>query len=379
MRLLYHCACAEGGLAEYALQQAAALAAKPNVEVLWQAPAALGVPANVHPVATLASCGIRKTNKTAHAVHYVCTTVQSIYDLAREAKRTKPDAVILATWHEYFAPLWASTLRALHRKGMRFGAVIHDPVRDYVLGPAWWHRWSVREAYSFLDVAFTHDSSAPDTCGSRRVFQVAQIPHGPYAVPESETNRVDLRHELGIPVDATVLLSFGHIRDGKNLDQAISALPSLPNVHLIVAGREQSMGQKQVGYYRTMAESICVAARCHFHTDYIPNANVWKYFRASDLLLLTYSQDFRSASGVLNVNAQFGLPVLASAGPSPLLEAVQKYGLGLILSQPSAEVIAEAVPRALGLRGDWARFRTENSWNRNAEIVAAALAQPARC
>lgn len=283
---------------------------------------------------------------------------------------------MLATWHEYFAPLWASSLRALSRKGIRFGAVIHDPVRDYVLGPAWWHRRSVREAYSFLDVAFTHGSLPPETCGSRRVVQVAQIPHGPYAVPEGNTNRANLRRELGIPVDAKVLLSFGHIRDGKNLDQVVSALPNLPDVHLVVAGRAQSMGQKQVGYYRTLSENLGVAARCHFHAEYIPNANVWKYFRASDLLLLTYSQDFRSASGVLNVNAQFNLPVLASAGRGPLLDAVQKYRLGLILSRPSAEIIAEAVPRALGVRGDWGRFRSENSWNQNAEIVAAALARP---
>jgi hypothetical protein len=97
MRLLYHCAESEGGLGEYALQQAAALAAQPNVEVLWQAPAALGVPANVHPVEVLASCGIPKTNGMARAVLSVCSTVQPIYALAREASSlsdfSKPDSL----------------------------------------------------------------------------------------------------------------------------------------------------------------------------------------------------------------------------------------------------------------------------------------------
>jgi glycosyltransferase involved in cell wall biosynthesis len=296
-----------------------------------------------------------------------------MYSLAREAKRSKPDAILLANWHEYFSPLWAFNLRMLRRKGIRFGAVIHDPVRDYVLGPAWWHRWSVREAYSFLDSAFTHDVSAPQTFGSKHTFRVVQIPHGPYTVPEGKAERADLRREFGIPEDAKVLLSFGHIRDGKNLDQIIAALPSLPRAYLLVAGREQSLGQKRADYYRNLATGLGVAARCLFHTDYIPNASVWKYFRASDLLMLTYSQDFRSASGVLNVNAQFGLPVLASAGRSPLLDAVAEYGLGTVIEKPDAALIAEAVPRALGVKGDWPRFAGENSWRVNAKRVAQAL------
>ncbi|MGA0094785.1 MAG: glycosyltransferase, partial [Chthoniobacterales bacterium] len=124
---------------------------------------------------------------------------------------------------------------------------------------------------------------------------------------------------MAIPDDAQVLLSFGHIRDGKNLDQIIAALPLLPDAHLLVAGREQSGGQKPAAFYRELAATLGVADRCHWCTDYIPNTEVWKYFRASDVLMLTYSKDFRSASGVLNVNAQFGLPVMASAGGGPLL------------------------------------------------------------
>lgn len=373
LRLLYHCGCSEGGLAEYALRQAAALAAQPGVEVHWQAPAGLGMPQGVRMLEPLVSCGVRKANKLARAVDFIRTTVQPLHALACEAERTKPDAVLLATWHEYFALLWAPALRRLRRQGVRFGAVIHDPVRDYVLGPAWWHRWSVREAYSFLDVAFTHDVSAPQTFGSKHSFRVVQIPHGPYTVPEAKSDRADLRREFGIPEDAKVLLSFGHIRDGKNLDQIIAALPSLPRAYLLVAGREQSLGQKRADYYRNLATGLGVAARCVFHTDYIPNASVWKYFRASDLLMLTYSQDFRSASGVLNVNAQFGLPVLASAGRSPLLDAVAEYGLGTVIEKPDAALIAEAVPRALGVKGDWPRFAGENSWRVNAKRVALAL------
>ena len=375
MRLLYHCACAEGGLAEYAREQAAALAALPGIKVVWQAPEALSAPRGTMSATPLQEQTYGGRSKICRLMGFVRSNVGPMRALVAEARRCQPDAILLSSWHEYFAPIWAPGLRRLRRQGIRIGAVIHDPVRDYVLGPSWWHRLSVREAYSFLDAAFTHDASPPDTCGAGLPQQVVQIPHGPYVVPEGRAGRAEVRRELGIPEDATVLLSFGHIRDGKSLDQVISALPRLPGVHLLVAGREQSQGQKPAGFYRDLAAELGVAGRCHFHTSYIPNEMVWRYFRASDMLLLTYSGDFRSASGVLNVNAQFGLPVLASAGRSPLLDAVAEYRLGTVIVQPDAASIAEAVPRTLGFKGEWQRFADENSWRINAERVAEALSE----
>ena len=373
MRLLYHCACAEGGLAEYARHQAAALALLPGVDVLWHAPESLEAPFGVCALTPLPVGPARGSNKIVRCFDFVQTTTAPLRALLGEAQRSRPDAILLSTWHEYLAPLWAPAVRKLRRQGIRIGAVIHDPVRDYVLGPLWWHHWSVREAYSFVDVAFTHDVFMPETYGSKHSFRVVQIPHGPYTVPEGKAERADLRREFGIPEDAKVLLSFGHIRDGKNLDQIISALPLLPGVHLLVAGREQSQGQRSAGFYRKLADELDVAGRCHFHTGYIPNEDIWRFFRVSDLLMLTYSQDFRSASGVLNVNAQFGLPVIASAGRSPLRDAVERYGLGRIIDRSEAELIAKAVPEAFTCSGNWDRFRLENSWARNAERIIGAL------
>lgn len=48
--------------------------------------------------------------------------------------------VLMASYIEYLAPIWAPRLRNLSRSGIVFGAIVHDPVRDYVVGPSWWHR-----------------------------------------------------------------------------------------------------------------------------------------------------------------------------------------------------------------------------------------------
>ena len=374
IRLLYHCSESFGGLAEYSRHQAKALAEAPNVEVLWHAPESVRAPERVRPLHPL-RIPERELgrSKPRRAVDFAVDTLSPYEQLRNEIKRTRPDAVLLSAWSEYFAPLWAPKLRRWQRQGIRFGAVIHDPVRDYVRGPLWWHRYSIYQAYSFLDVAFTHDATPLDTCGGSASLKTVQVPHGPYPVPLGDTSKAELRRQLGIPETAHVLLSFGHIRDGKNLDQIVAALRSLPSAHLLVAGREQSAGQKPASYYQDLASKLGVAERCYWHTSYIPNEEVWKFFRASDLLLLTYSQDFRSASGVLNVNAQFGLPVLASAGAGPLLDAVEEYQLGLILRNPDSASIVQAVPEALRVKCEWQRFAEENSWRINAERVVEAL------
>jgi glycosyltransferase involved in cell wall biosynthesis len=375
VRLLYHCAEREGGLAEYSRHQAAALVDCGQCELLWQAAEGLPAPAGAIAAEPLAVREReRGRGKFRRAVDFSHDTLAPFQSLAREIERCRPDAVLLSTWSEYFSPLWAPKLGHWRNHGVRFGAVIHDPVRDFVRGPLWWHRYSVRKAYSFLNVAFTHDAKVPDTCGLKSSFRSVQIPHGPYSLPIGKAAKEDLRSAFGIAKEATLLLSFGHIRDGKNLDKIIAALPDLPNAHLLVAGREQSGGQRPVAFYKDLAQRLGVAHRCHWHTDYIPNEEVWKYYRASDLLLLTYSQDFRSASGVLNVNAQFGLPIIASAGGGPLLAAVNNYNLGVVLPNADGPSIAQAVPLARGVMGEWRRFSEENSWKVNAERVMEALA-----
>ena len=86
------------------------------------------------------------------------------------------------------------------------------------------------------------------------------------------------------------MLSFGHIRDGKNLDLAIRAMADYPSLYLIVAGKEQSSGQKPLSYYQNIARLLNVDDRCRWLYGYVPEENVGKLFLASDLVLLTYGR-----------------------------------------------------------------------------------------
>jgi hypothetical protein len=100
-------------------------------------------------------------------------------------------AVLFACYKEYFAPFWVGPLRRSARRGVVIGTIAHDPVRDFVVGPLCWHRWSVSLGYSFVRHVFVHDDTPVDLGGKRpKGIQVHEIPHGPYEVAE--------KYELGV-------------------------------------------------------------------------------------------------------------------------------------------------------------------------------------
>lgn len=374
MNVLYFCAHSEGGLADYASYQSHALAQSKRLRVYWLGPLGLNPPIGVFPLDSLRIPARNHSRyKLLRGLRFALNTIRAYYALKKQIAVYKPDVVILSSWNEYFSPLWSPWFRHLRSSGIRFCAVIHDPVRSYVVGPNWWHRLSIRQAFSFLDIVFTHDSRPLNLCDGSASFDRVQIPHGPYNVPVGCLDRFQLRRDFIIDPEAVVLLSFGHIRDGKNLDQIIKSLAYLSNVHLIIAGTLQSASQKNLSFYRNLAQSLGVHGRCHWYAKYIDNSDIWKFFRVSDILMLTYSSDFFSASGVLNINTGFQLPVIASAAEGPLVDAVQNYNLGVILESPDAGSIANAVPRALQIEGEWQRFANDNSWKTNAERMLEAL------
>lgn len=369
---LYHSSHSVGGLAKYAQHQLDALekAMTPGQVVLHGKPEALDSHQDAH----------QKTpNVLTRALRFYKSATDPIQSLDQKIAELKPRWVLLNSWSEYFAPFWAPKLRKWQQSGVRFGAVIHDPVRDFVRGPQWWHQWSVREAYSFLDIAFTHDDTPLDLGGSQKHIERVSIPHGPYElpVPQKPQSKHALRNALSIPSDCFLLLSFGHLRDTKNLDLLLRALTHHPDTHILVAGQVLTQGQKTMKDYQGLASQLGISHRCHWVDGYVPEDAAWKYFAMSDAVALTYSSSFRSASGVLNMNAQFRKPVLASCGESPLKDAVETYGLGPWVRPDSEAAISDglkklrATPEWTAAR--WEDYLEQNSWSENARRVMKAF------
>ena len=246
--------------------------------------------------------------RLARKLSWVRCLLKNFRTLNEQIHNSNYHAVLLESYSEYLAPIWAGQFRTLMRSGVKFGAIVHDPVRDYVVGPRWWHRRSIADAYSFLSEAFVHEEIQLDTVRPMPSLRTTVIPHGPFPFPDPTKSRDQWRRKNSIPDNSLVLLSFGHIRDGKNLDLAIQALADFPSAWLVVAGKEQSSAQKPIAYYQELARTTGVQERCCWIHGHVPQNEIGNLFVGSDLVLLTYSKNFHSASGVLNTAVRYRKP-----------------------------------------------------------------------
>lgn len=374
MKLLYYSPSSYGGIADYAHEQANALVAL-GVDVTLlctpQYPTGRGEKYHIVPILQEIKPNKPFPHKALKAIHLTSVTLFNFTKLASFIEEKDFQYVLLGSYVEYLAPLWSSRLRQLAKKGVVFGAVVHDPVRDFVLGPRWWHRWSIACGYSFLREAFVHESIELDTVRPMPQLRTTVIPHGTYQFPEANQSREETRSSLNLSLDAKVMLAFGHIRDNKNLDLVIRAMVNFPDLYLIVAGKEQSSGQRPVAFYQELATNLGVANRCRWQIQFIPDTEVANLFAAADLILLTYSKHFHSASGVLNTAVASRKPCLASAGKGSLRSVVQKYELGIWVEPDDVNSLVTGIRTWLENppTPQWERYFEENSWALNAKLV----------
>lgn len=304
----------------------------------------------------------------------------------------RPDVVLLAGYSEFLSPVWVwLQLAASKLTGVMFTAVLHDPVRNLSIGPAGWHRLSVKLAYWPLAALFVHQKPPPEA-GVPARLPVYQVPHGLFPLGKASVSREAFRSRWGIPEEAVVFLSFGFIRDAKNIDLLIRALPDNPAAYLMVAGRVQSQSaNRPVEYYEALARKLGVERRVKFTGEFVPEEEIPVYFHAADVAALSYSGSFRSQSGVLNIAANVDKPILASSGPGPLKSCVDKFQLGEFVAPDDAQALSDGMAKLCGLvqaqrtgselpreypRPDWHGYRNRASWRDNARIFMKAISAP---
>src|SRR6476469_1952485 len=221
MKLLYYSPASYGGTADYAHEQANALVTL-GVDVTLlttlKYPTGRGEKYQVVPILQEVAPTKQLPHKVFKLAHFISVILGNFSKLASFVDSNNFQYVLLGSYVEYLAPLWSGRLRQLTKKGVVFGAVVHDPVRDFVVGPHWWHRWSIACGYSFLREAFVHDPIELDTVRPMPQLQTSVIPHGNYSFPKPNQSREEMRFSLNLPLDEKVMLAFGHIRDKKNLD-----------------------------------------------------------------------------------------------------------------------------------------------------------------
>lgn len=392
MKLLIHSPNEVGGLAEHTHYQARAFA-RAGVDVTVLCPAGYATQRKVdYPIALVYSMPpIRPSNETkagkiVRIAKMALTLLRNQWRLAWEILHRKPDAVLFDSYVEYLAPLWVWPHVMLSRLGgVTYVANLHDPVRDFQVGPAWWHRLSVVMGYWPLEVVVVHQHLEARGPIPKRV-RVVEAPVGVYELPAPTQDVNGIRKKWQVTDADVVFLSFGFIRDNKNVDLLIRSLAANPSAVLVVMGKAQSSTQRPLSFYQDLAAQLGVEDRVRFRGEFVPDEDLGSYFAAADFIAITYSKEFHSQSGVLNMAADARKVVLASAGESPLKNCVERFRLGEFVEPDSVEAMTSGMARLCARvrsgetcsEPDWDGYGAYASWGSNARIITDAIGQNSR-
>jgi glycosyltransferase involved in cell wall biosynthesis len=308
-------------------------------------------------------------------IRHIIKIVSDFSILKHYAIENQYNFVLIGAFAEYASPLWTRVLKKLKRSGVTLGCVIHDPVRDFQIGPRWLHRLSIKLHYESIDICFVHHSIALEMFGATPRPGVVTIPFPSYPFEDSQDFLHNFRSEFGIPEDDLVLLSFGHIRNDKNIDLVLEAICEHPRVHLIQAGKEQSSEARPAAYYRRLAEELGIGERFHIINRFIAQNELKCLFESSDFAILTYSAKFHSGSAALGACANYKKCMLVSASEGPMIQAVSSYGLGVCVAPDSSSAISAGITELINadFAPRWEDFTRENSWEINISKVIAAF------
>lgn len=205
----------------------------------------------------------------------------------------------------------------------------------------------------------------------------------PLADPVKEINSSQqsdrLKEDLKIPAERQVLLLFGALTGRKGVPQVLSAISLLPSevcqkISLVMIGEgDRSAIEAQAEAIR-QAKPVQIVG----HYQFVPEADVAKYFQLADLVLAPYQKHI-GMSGILLLAAAAQKPVLSS-NYGLMGELVHQYQLGLAVDSTDPEAIAKGIteclsqsPEELGDRQKMLDFATQNSASNFAKTIIEQL------
>lgn len=164
------------------------------------------------------------------------------------------------------------------------------------------------------------------------------------------------RKHLGIPKGKIVFLSFGAPHSGKDLECVFKATQDMKDVILLHAGVQAfSLGSNP----SKLAEKYRMSDRVKVYDYYIPEAEKPYYFYASDALLLSYTEEFKSTSSMLWEAVKYRLPVISS-NSNTLGNDVATYSLGLLFKSSDYKSLKSAILRYINMGGELRNYYSKN-------------------
>ena len=297
--------------------------------------------------------------------------IRSLINPLRALKFVKQNNVNLLIFNDFDQPTAFFWTKKYINRNFKTAIILHDPDRTSYFRIHKWSQTTMQRIMSVMDIAFYHEKlpNLPYYENADGRILYAKIPHGIY--PPAPTDSKTKQTLTKIKDNNLKIVSItGNIRAEKNYKIAIQATAKLNNIALLIAGRTVT-GQENIDEYKNYAKENNVENRVFFINKYLSKSEMSTIFKYSDIILLYYSQAFKSQSGILNSLTPFKPKLIVSDTDSGMAHSARKFKLAQMVKPDNVDALTEAIenyPEQNPFEKSWTVFKDYSSWKRNVEI-----------
>ncbi len=290
--------------------------------------------------------------------------------VGRELRKICPDLIIVKYWLPFMGPALGTIVRLARRNRHTRVICIADNMIPHEKRPG--DRLFTKYFTKGVDgyIAMSHEVYADIeklvAHPLRRFTPHPIYDHYGEVMPREEALKL-----LQLDPDYRYLLFFGFIRDYKGLDWLIRAMaePQLKDrqIRLIVAGEFYSDSEP----YLKLIRELGLEEKIILHTDYIPDAQINRYFGAADLVVQPYKT--ATQSGVTQIGYHFNKAMLVT-DVGGLGEIVANGKSGYVV-KPEVSAIAEAIAdfydreRQTDFEKETVKLKGQFSWSKMTDVM----------
>ena len=266
--------------------------------------------------------------------------------VGHQLRKAAPDMLICCYWMAFFAPAYGLISRIACRNGKTKAIALvhnmmpHEPsILDKLFAPYFVKSQNGFVALSESVVKDIEKIELSIVNSQLSIKPKAFSPHPIYDHYGERMTKEEACKALGIDPKKNYMLFFGLVRAYKGLDLLLDAFAQikdqLPSLQLIIAGEFYEDEEK----YRAQITANGLDERVILRNEFIPDADLRKYFGAADLIVQPYKS--ATQSGVTQVAFHFEKPMLVT-NVGGLGEIVHDHQMGYACA-PTADAIAEDV------------------------------------
>lgn len=254
--------------------------------------------------------------------------------VGRYLKKLAPDIVILRYWIPFMAPCLGTIAKIIRKNKKSKVIAIADNVIPHESKPGDKHlsKYFIKNVDAFVTMSKSvlNDLNLFDSKKPRKY-----TPHPLYDNFGEIISKKDAKKQLKLDSKFNYILFFGFIRDYKGLDTLLEAfadkrIRKFP-AKLLIAGEFYTKPDKYLDIIRKHNLDKLI----ELQTEFIPNADVHKYFCASDLVVQPYKT--ATQSGITQIAYHFNKPMITT-NVGGLAELIPHNKVGYVVKNDIQQV-----------------------------------------